>query len=548
MKICAVIPSRNHYKVTGSIVQHLRDTNVPVFIIDDGSDEPARSVLAALHNEADGIIVHRLAFNQGKGAAVIKGFRLATASGFTHALQIDADGQHDLNALPGLLELANTNPNALVSGQPIYDASIPKSRKIGRWMTHIWVWIETLSFRITDSMCGFRVYPLIPVQELLALEAVGSHMEFDTEIMVRLFWRGIAPIMMPVKVIYPQGNISNFNLWRDNWRITKTHTRLFLTMLLRLPSILARRPPKPVGSGHWSSLVERGGYWGLRFCVGAYSLLGRGGCQIVIAPIVLYFYLVGSNQRRASKHFLTRVLKRPPSFAEGYRHQMNFALRALDVFIAWTGGITSNAVEPTDPVTFAEITNDPRGGLFVIAHLGNVDVARAVLDKKTRERITILVHTRHAENYNRVIKQFRPDAAMNILQVTEMGVETIIVLKQRIDRGEWVVIAADRTSVLSAERSNISVPFFGDEAAFPQGAWVLGALLECPVYLLFCLQEGKRYRLTMEKFAESIQLPRHSREESLRSWVGRYAARLEHYCMLDPFQWYNFFDFWADKS
>jgi predicted LPLAT superfamily acyltransferase len=544
MKLCAIIPSRNHYKVIGSIVQRVNEANLPVFIIDDGSDEPARSALAALQNEAGGIVVHRMDFNQGKGAAVMEGFRLATAAGFTHAVQLDADGQHDLNALPQLLKLAAIYPDALISGQPIYDSSIPKGRKIGRWITHIWVWIETLSLRITDSMCGFRVYPLLPVQKLLAEETLGRHMEFDTEIMVRLFWRGIAPVMLPLKVIYPPGNISNFDLWRDNWRITKTHTRLFLTMLSRLPSILAHRPPKTAPSDHWANLAERGGTWGLKFCAVAYRLLGREGCKIAMMPIVLYFYLAGSKQRHASRQFLTRVLKRSPTFVESYRHQMNFAMRALDVFIAWMGGAV--VVEPTNPDGFSEFTNNPRGGLIVVAHLGNVDAARAVLDKKTRERITILVHTRHAEHYNRMLRKFCPESATNIIQVTEIGPETIIDLKQRVERGEWIVIAGDRTSVLTREH-NVFALFFGQEAAFPQGPWVLGALLECPVYLLFCLQEGKRYRLTMERFAESIQLPRSSREESLRSCVAQYALRLEHYSALAPLQWYNFFDFWTDR-
>jgi predicted LPLAT superfamily acyltransferase len=528
----------------GPIVKRLREANLQVFIIDDGSNEPAHSSIAALHDEANKITVYRLASNQGKGAAVMKGFQLAIAAGFTHAVQIDADGQHDLDAMPQLFKLAAAYPDALISGQPIYDDSIPKGRRIGRWVTHIWVWIETLSFRITDSMCGFRVYPLAPAQELLAEDNIGHHMEFDTDIMVRLFWRGIAPIMLPLKVIYPADNTSNFCLWRDNLRITKMHTRLFLTMLLRLPSILSCRPPKVSASNHWAGLAERGGYWGLKFCIGAYRLLGRGGCKIIMMPIVLYFYLFGRNQRLASQQFLMRVIKRRPTFVESYRHHMNFAMRALDVFIAWTGDAATMAVEPTDPDKLAEFFNDPRGGLIVVAHLGNVDVARAVLNKKAQERITILVHTRHAENYNRMLRKLRPEAAMNIFQVTEIGPETIIALQQRVERGEWVVIAGDRTSVLSKEHS-IFVPFFGEEAAFPQGPWLLGALLDCPVYLLFCLKDGKRYRLTMECFAESIHLPRGAREESLRTCVTRYASRLEHYGALAPFQWYNFFDYWA---
>jgi len=544
MKICAIIPSYNHYKAIGNVVARLHQANLPIFIVDDGSDEPARSIITALENAEEQIVVHRLASNQGKGTAVMAGFNLAIAAGFTHAVQIDADGQHDLDALPQLLKLATENPNALISGQPVYDASIPKGRKIGRWITHVWVWIETLSLRITDSMCGFRVYPLAAVEKLMAKEPIGSYMDFDTDIMVRLFWRGVAPIMLPIKVIYPPDNTSNFKLWLDNWRITKMHTRLFLTMLLRLPHILMHRPPQIAKSDHWSSLSERGAYWGLKFCAWAYRLLGRQGCKFVMAPIVFYFYLFGFQQRRASKDFLTRALKRPPSFAEGYHHHMNFAMRALDVFIAWTGGISQDMVVPENSAELTEMVSNPRGALIIISHIGNMDISRAVLDNKTRERMTILVHTHHAENYNRILRKFRPEAAVNMFQISNIGPETIIDLGQRIERGEWIVIAGDRTSVLSKEH-RIAVPFLGEDAPFPQGPWILGSLLECPVYLLFCMQKEKHYSLTMERFADNIELPRNNRAEKLRSYIEKYAARLEHYSMQSPFEWYNFFDFWA---
>lgn len=544
MTICAIIPSYNHYKRIGTVLQHLLAAHLTVFIIDDGSDEPARSAMARLDNKQGGVFVHRMDSNQGKGTAVIKGFELAAAVGFTHALQVDADGQHDLAALPQMLALAKKYPEALISGQPIYDDTIPLSRKIGRWVTHFWVWIETLSFRITDSMCGFRVYPLAATQKLLAKEKIGQHMEFDTDIMVRLFWRGTAPIMLPLKVIYPDDNTSNFRLWHDNWRITKMHTRLCLTMLLRLPSILNHRPPQLPKPDHWAQFSERGHYWGLKFCIYAYRLLGRRGCEFVMMPIVFYFYLIGHKQRLASKQFLTKVLKHSPTFNELFRHQMNFALKTLDVFRAWVGDMTTTCVTPTHPTELTALSHDPRGALIVVAHLGNVDVARAVLDKSTRERLTVLVHTRHAENYNRLLRKLHPEAATNIVQVTEIGPETIMDLQQRVGRGEWIVIAGDRTSVLS-KGHRVFVPFFGSQAAFPQGPWLIGALLECPVYLLFCLQEGKTYRLTMERFAERIPFSRNVREESLRDCVIKYAERLEHYTATAPFQWYNFYNFWA---
>ncbi len=244
MTRCAVVPSHNHWRALPQVVASLRAAGLPVFIIDDGSSEPAASAIAALHDPGNAIQVHRLPVNRGKGTAVIEGFQRAWTAGFTHALQVDADGQHDLAALPALLAASENHPEALVTGRPRYDDSIPTGRKIGRWVTHVWVWIETLSLQIPDSMCGFRVYPLAAVRSLLAEEDVGRRMDFDTDIMVRLFWRGTTIVAIPVRVIYPPDNSSNFDLWRDNLRISWMHTRLLVKMLRRLLPPTASRPPR----------------------------------------------------------------------------------------------------------------------------------------------------------------------------------------------------------------------------------------------------------------------------------------------------------------
>ena len=544
MKICAIIPSYNHDQAIGAIRDRLCALHLPVYIIDDGSSEPARSRLAGLHDENRGIVVHRLNANCGKGVAMIEGFRLAIAAGFSHALQIDADGQHDLDELPQLLLLARDHPKALISGRPLFDRSIPLGRKIGRWVTHIWVWIETLSLRIPDSMCGFRVYPLEATQQVIAHDHIGPHMEFDTEIMVRLFWRGTPVHMWPVKVIYPPGNISNFKMIADNWRISKMHARLVCGMIRRLPRILMRRFGLRDGSCHWASLGERGAYWGLRFCAASYRLLGPRLCRIVMAPIVLYFLLTGSEQRRASRDFLTHALNRPPTFREIYRHFAAFAGRTVDTLGAWIGAIGRDSIVVETPELLAQASADSRGAVIVVAHFGNVELSRATLDPDTRARLTILAHTRNAANFNRMLRDFSPEASANIIQVTEIGPETAMALKERIDRGEWVVIAGDRTPVLSQGRVS-QVPFFGEAAAFSNGPWVLAAVLGCPVYLLVCLRDGAFHRLSLEHFAERIVLPRQDRNAVLTSHIARYAERLEQHARRDPFQWFNFYDVWA---
>jgi glycosyltransferase involved in cell wall biosynthesis len=210
--------------------------------VDDGSDLRCASVLEEIERtEKSWVTVLRLKSNCGKGEAVMAGMRAAADAGYTHGVQIDADGQHDASSLKALLGQAMRDPAAVVTGVPIYDASVPRSRRYGRYITHVWVWINTLSLQIRDSMCGFRVYPIEPVLHVWDRGRIGRRMEFDTEILVRLFWDGIRVISVPTRVTYPVDGVSHFRLWRDNVRISAMHARLFFGMLLRLPVLLARR-------------------------------------------------------------------------------------------------------------------------------------------------------------------------------------------------------------------------------------------------------------------------------------------------------------------
>ena len=177
----------------------------------------------------------------GKGEAVMIGLRAAAARGFSHALQIDADGQHDASDIPRFLAAADANREAVVAGYPVFDASAPRGRRIARWLTHVWVWIETLSFTIRDSMCGFRVYPLDPVIKLAAGTRMGRRMDFDPEIVVRMAWSGVPVINLETRVRYlspEQGGVSHFRMLRDNLLISWMHTR----MALRLLALVWRRP------------------------------------------------------------------------------------------------------------------------------------------------------------------------------------------------------------------------------------------------------------------------------------------------------------------
>lgn len=554
VKPCAIVPSHNHVAALAATLQRLGEAGLPVFLIDDGSDAAARDAIAALAASARVVTLYRFEANQGKGGAVIKGFELAAAAGYTHAVQVDADGQHDLAALPKLLSLAAVHPDALVLGTPLYDQTVPLARKLGRWITHLWVAVEILSPRIVDTMIGFRAYPLAAVMALLREERVGRRMDFDIEIAVRLIWRGVGVITLPVRVRYPPGNTSNFDAIRDNWRITKMHARLVferLGRLLRLRPIPS--PPAERGMpSHWSGLAERGAYWGLSFLAATYRLTGRSGCMAAILPVALYFHVTGREQRRASRLFLERAYaaqgdKRRPRWTDGLRHSLGFAQRTVDTFAGWLGGVDRNSIEIVDRAEMDRVRAEGRGIVLIVSHFGNIELTRATLDDAERSRITLLVHTRHAQNHAHLLRRFRPEAAIDTLQVTEVGPATVMALKEVIERGGWVAIAGDRTPVGGGARVSRAT-FLGHEAAFPQGPYILAHLLECPVYLMFCLRENGAHRLHFERFADRVVLPRGDKEAALAALAERYARRLEAYCLRDPFQWYNFFDFWAEAA
>ncbi|MCU1735240.1 MULTISPECIES: glycosyltransferase family 2 protein [unclassified Pseudomonas] len=239
-KPCAVIPVYNHEGAVPAVVADLRAAGLPCVLVDDASSPACARVLQQLA-EQDQVFLVSLTVNQGKGGAVMAGLREAARLGFSHALQVDADGQHDLADVSHFLEQSRAHPEALICGYPQYDESVPKGRLYARYLTHVWVWINSLSLRIPDSMCGFRVYPLPPVLALINAVSLGRRMDFDPEILVRLVWRNQPMRWLPTKVHYPQDGLSHFRLFHDNALISKMHTKLFFGMLLRAPVILWRR-------------------------------------------------------------------------------------------------------------------------------------------------------------------------------------------------------------------------------------------------------------------------------------------------------------------
>ena len=237
---CVVIPVYNHERAIGAVVDGIRAQGVPLVLVDDGSSPACADVLQRLSTLSDVTLV-RHETNRGKGAAVVSGMRAARERGYTHAVQIDADGQHTVSDVRRFVEEAREHPDEVVCGRPIFDASIPASRYYGRYLTHGLVWLETLSFELIDTMCGFRVYPLAVTLAMLDRRHVGERMDFDTEVLVRLHWRGVRTRWLATQVSYPLDGVSHYRMFLDNVRMTSLHVRLLLGMFVRLPLLLWRK-------------------------------------------------------------------------------------------------------------------------------------------------------------------------------------------------------------------------------------------------------------------------------------------------------------------
>lgn len=238
--VCVVIPVYNHEHAIGTVVAGLRAQGLPVLLVDDGCSPACAEELQRLSALPE-VTLRRHTTNRGKGAAVFTGFHAAAELGFTHAIQVDADGQHTLGDARRFVEAAREAPDAVICGRPVFDASIPKARYYGRYLTHGMVWLETLSFEIRDSMCGFRLYPLSAALDVMDHQHVGARMDFDSEIIVRLHWRQVPTVWLDTRVSYPIDGVSHFRMFLDNVRMTTLHIRLTLGMLIRLPVLLWRK-------------------------------------------------------------------------------------------------------------------------------------------------------------------------------------------------------------------------------------------------------------------------------------------------------------------
>ncbi|HWK84400.1 MAG TPA: glycosyltransferase family 2 protein [Caldimonas sp.] len=239
-----LVPSYNTGATVYDTVRAARAAWSPVWVVVDGSDDGTAAGLQAMAGANPGLRVDVLAANAGKGSAVLHGLEAALAAGFTHALTMDSDGQHPADLIAAFMRESLAQPEAMILGRPVFDASAPLLRVRGRRVSNWWTNLETLGAGIDDSLYGFRVYPIAPLVDVMRRQIWMRRFDFDTEAVVRLAWRGVRPINLaaPVKYLRPEeGGVSHFRYVRDNALLSWMHLRLMFGFLLRLPGLVARR-------------------------------------------------------------------------------------------------------------------------------------------------------------------------------------------------------------------------------------------------------------------------------------------------------------------
>ncbi len=311
---------------------------------------------------------------------------------------------------------------------------------------------------------------------------------------------------------------------------------------------------------HWAAINEVSFVAGMRFLFWVCRVFGRWPFRLVLYPVLAWYLLTKPRARGASADFLRRAHRyagaatlagaavpalplAPTGLAGVAAHFSSFAENILDKMLLWGGLFKMESIHFVGLEIIAEAIAAKRGGLLLCAHLGNLELCRVLSTRRDDVRITVLVHTKHAQAFNRMLAQLNPDSALNLMQVTEMTPATAIALSERIAQGELVVIAGDRIPVAPNPRVAIA-DFLGAPAPFPVGPYILASILQCPVYLLFSHNRNGRPEVHFERFRDSVRVPRQGRDAALAELANAYARRLEHFTLQTPLQWFNFYDFW----
>ena len=567
-KFAFLVPFYNHPQNIKALIAALKTYELPVIVVDDGSDEASKLILAELER-TEGILLLTRAQNGGKGIAMKDGFKFALNRGFSHVLQIDADFQHDAALIGEFLRQSKAHPQSIVCANPIYGEDAPKSRVYGRKITNFWVAINTLSLGVKDAMCGFRVYPLEQLKKAAA-KSKTNRMEFDIEILVNAVRQGIDVRWIDTCVRYEKGGVSHFKIVRDNALISLMHAKCFFS----LPKFMLdkiwrtcglnlsksanfkngandaqnlKKPQENSEQNLWWKKQERGGAFFLRPSLFLVQILPEFALKLIVKIVVWFYYIFSKNEREniaafrrnLSKFAGSQTLKGTSVFS----HFEAFGGAICDKFRVWKGKIKDSELEIIDLGRIkSELIGAQKGQILLTAHLGNVEICKALAARVDGFRMVILAYDKNSREFNEVLKRIsQNDGSVRMMLVNELDVTAMLELKNIVESGEHIGIMGDRTPIGGDKAARVK--FLGKEADFNYGPYLIAGILGVKISSLWCQKIGGKFRVELVPLASAVKLGR-DRAAAAREYLQIYVRELENRCKQTPAQWFNFFDFW----
>lgn len=548
ISVAVAVPTYNNQASIYAVVRRvfLALPNVALFVVDDGStDTTATDAQRAASDMGRSLTLLRHPKNTGKGAAIRTALREGLRRGFSHLITLDGDGQHFPEDLNSFKEAIARYPNAVMIGsRDLSGEHVQGVSRFGRAFSNFWLYVQT-GLRITDSQSGFRAYPIAPI---LALGCHARRYDFEVEVLTLAGRSGIPLRETPIQVYYPPAavRVSHFNKLWDNVRISWVNTRLLCTLPLRLlgwprkPSLVD--PPSNIERS-WSA-QSRGGAFGHFFFLLVLKFFGNKLAELILIPVSIYFVFAARTQVRHGQNFLNKVLGPPRSKFErarrAFQHVHSFSQCILDRGLVTVKGAKAIQWHSEGEHYMLEHRKAQRGALFVSAHVGNYEVAGSAFGTH-RIPFQVVMLDAEAEHIKKVYQLLGKSEQLFQTIAINQGEFPALRVLQALRAGDAIAMHGDR--ILDGHWTWGT--FFGQPAAVSTGIFLIAAAAKVPIILTFAFKEDDgTYRFIAEA-PHSVELRREQRSHDLDQHAQWYLSRVEHYARKYPFQWFNFYDFWA---
>ncbi|WP_109128329.1 glycosyl transferase family 2 [Aggregatibacter segnis] len=305
-----------------------------------------------------------------------------------------------------------------------------------------------------------------------------------------------------------------------------------------------------MSSQHWAEQNERGSKLSLNLTRLIVQYCPLWVIKLVTFFVVSYFFLTSQKARRNIRRYQQRLqqtfpqvhLPRYPVFCQF----LAFGEAITDRFAVWQKKIRyADLIDDDTDNVYQAIRSGGRGQILVCSHFGNIEICRALVDNPNHSnfKLNILVHNRHAQAFNESLEKAGA-SSLPLIQVEDLDAAKMLELHERLERGEWIAIAADRVPVRGDKTQKVD--FLGAQASFPQGVWLMASLLKAPINAIFCLKKWGDYHLKLRHFSGPIEGRGKQRADNIEQAMQRYADLLAQECAENPLYWFNFYDFWED--